>query len=134
MTDDAGTILPNPLDLSAPAFDQGVFRDAFKIVDDYDGIDFLISHVPFGIMHMPSFSPEKDVVPSFAEEVVKAHKALAKPLAAVIHAPTSAEDWQVIFEFQRKCYEEGLPVYQSIGNAAKAIDRFMTYHERRAGN
>lgn len=65
------------------------------------------------------------------EDVVKAHRELDKPVILVLQLPTFGEDYEWMLNAQRICYEAGIPVYHSIGSAAKAVDRFLSYHEHR---
>ena len=38
-------------------------------------------------------------------------------------------DWQRALDLQRGCSDAGMPVYHSMGTAARAIDRYIAYHE-----
>jgi hypothetical protein len=68
---------------------------------------------------------------SIVEDAIKAHKESSKPMAVAIHSTNSGNSYQLALDCERKCCEAGLPVYHSLTNAAKAIARFIDYHERR---
>ncbi len=120
-----GVGLSNPVDLSDQGW--GIFCDCAKIMLDYDGIDLLIAHLHAGIF--PSSQISRLV--TITKEVVKSHKESNKPMAAVIGSAVSTKGWQVALDCERECREGDLPVYHSLSNAAKAITRFLDYHEHR---
>ena len=126
---EAGMMLNNPIDLAAGALEVGLYS-TLTILGNYEEIDFSIVHFPLGGLRFPpsSFPRSFD---SLIEEVVKAHGELAKPMIVVIHFPTSKEDYEWMIEAQRKCYEAGIATYHSISNAAKAVARFLSYHEHK---
>jgi acyl-CoA synthetase (NDP forming) len=125
---EAGTILINPVDLSADAWELG-FYNILNILSNYDGIDLIMVHFALGLRVIPP--PCSYIWDSLMEDVIKARGRLTKPLIAVIHIPTSDEDYEWMLKGQRECYEAGIPVYHSISSAAKAVDRFLHYHEQR---
>jgi len=126
---EAGTILSNPLDFASEAWEIGYYQ-ILKILSEYDGIDANIVHFPLGLSpHQPS--TQSNVWDLLLGDVIKAHRDLAKPVIVVIHMPTFAEDYEWMINAQGICYEAGIPTYHSIDSAAKAIDRFLSYHERK---
>ncbi len=129
---EAGMILSNPVDLTADAFDLG-FHSILSMLANYDGIDLNMVHFPLGIATSPLAVRNNKLWNSLISDVITARSELAKPIMAVIHAPVSGEDYEWMLENQKKCYEAGIPVYHSIGSAAKAVDRFLRYHEHRKG-
>jgi len=126
---EAGTILSNPIDLAAEAWKAG-FYNILNILSDYDGTDLSMVHFPLGLLPFPP-SQHKRIWDLLVKDVIKAHRELAKPLLVVIHFSSSNEDYKWMIEAQKKFYEAGIPVYHSIGNAAKAIDRSLRYHEHK---
>ena len=88
-------------------------------------------HFPLGLSALPPSPDSSKIWNQLVNDVVKAHRELAKPMIAVIHIPSSNEDYKWMLEAQRKFYKAGIPVYHSIGSAARAIDRFLSYHERK---
>jgi len=125
---EAGTILNNPVDLSADAWRVG-FYDILKVLDHSDNIDLTMVHFPFGITSLPP--PRAQTWEFLLQDVLRAHRELTKPLVVVIHFVAFEEDWEWMLEAQKKCYEAGIAVYHSIGGAAKAVDRLLRYRELR---
>jgi acyl-CoA synthetase (NDP forming) len=123
---EAGTILNNPVDLSADAWRLG-FYNILGILGNHDGIDLIIVHFPFSLTSLPP--PRAETWEFLLQDVVKASKEVTKPLAVVIHFLAFEEDYKWMLEAQRKCYEAGIAVYHSIAGAAKAADRFLRYHD-----
>jgi hypothetical protein len=68
----------------------------------------------------------------FADAVIKTYNETGKPVVAVLHHIASNWDFQRALGLQQKYWEGGLPVYYSVTSAAKAVDRFLRYHEKRA--
>ena len=127
---EAGTILNNPVDLAAGAWDSG-FYNTLNILANYEGVDLSMVHFPLGLLVFPP-TQHNVIWDLLVDDVVKGHRELAKPVIVVIHIPTSGGDYEWMLETQRKFYKTGIPVYHSIGSAAKAIDRFLSYHEHKS--
>ena len=123
-----GVSLNNPVDLSDQGWD--ISYDCAKIMLDYGGVDLLIFQLPVGIFVRFSAGIYSAII-SIIEDVIKIHKESDKPMAIVIHSPVSGKTYQLALDCERKCCDVGLPVYHSLTNAAKAIARFVDYHERR---
>ena len=121
-----GVGLSNPVDLSDQGWD--IFRHCTKIILDYDGIDLLIAHLHVGVFGANQIS----ALLSIAKQVVKSHEESNKPMAMIVGSPISAESWHAALGCEQECRENNLPVYHSLSNAAKAIVRFLDYHEHRS--
>jgi acyl-CoA synthetase (NDP forming) len=117
----------NPIDISPKAAKLG-FYNTVNILADYYGIDLIMVHFPLGLVWV---SPHNKLLDPLLNDVIKAHKEITKPLIVVIHFPTYSEDYEWMLESQKKCYEAGIAVYHSIKSAAKAVNRFLRYHERK---
>lgn len=130
VTIEAGNILSNPLDLSSVSFDES-FYNITKRLATYEEIDLVIAHVPLGII-LPFALSADEVLDFLTDIIIKIHREVNKPIAMVIHYLVSNDHWQATLNAQRKCYEAGVPAYNSIAGAAKAIDRFLRYHENRS--
>ena len=129
--DEAGTILNNPMDISAGAWESGYYR-ALEILTGYEDIDFAMVHIALGPLSFP-LSWYDQVWNSLIEDIAKFHKESAKPVMVIIHQLTSDADYKWMFEAQKRCSEAGLPVYHSIGSAVRSFDRFYKYSERNSG-
>ncbi len=127
---DAGISLNNPIDLASQYYSP-VLYSVVKTLGVYDGVDMLIFHLPLAIMPpFPSFPEE--FAHAILKNAIRAHKK-TKPMAVVIDQVTTSESWQTAISCQQKCQEAGIPVYFSVSSAARALDRFLRYHEKRRG-
>ncbi|MBM3118728.1 MAG: hypothetical protein FJ006_04115 [Chloroflexi bacterium] len=128
---DAGTGLSNPVDLAAQFYTPAVYSVA-KAMADYDGVDMLIFHLPLGINPpFPSFPKEFAI--AILNNAVRAYSDNGKPMAVVIDQFTTSESWETAIACQQKCQQAAIPVYFSAHSAARALDRFLRYHERKRG-
>ena len=93
----------------------------------WDGIDVLILHIAHED-DMIEFGMNK----VFLESIVDPIKESGKPAAIVLHAVASVRGWEVVYEEQQQCLRAGLPTFISIDRAAKAVSKFIGYHERRS--
>jgi len=130
VTCQAGNILKNPLDLSSVNFDESFYKITRRLAL-YEEIDFIIAHVPLGIV-LPFAMSSNSVLDFLTDVTIKLNSEVNKPVAMVLHSVVSSENWKATLNAQQKCYEAGLPVYNSIAGAAKAIDRFLRYHGNRS--
>ena len=136
-----GLSLINPVDLSAQGREPDVFYNCSKVLLEHEGIDLLLIQLPFDIPIIPSSTAKTHglMLPTkeagwdiIIKSIIKIHKESDKPIAVVIHSITYSESYQDMLNYERMCYEAGLPVYHSLTNASKAIVRFIDYHKRRA--
>ncbi len=127
---DAGISLNNPVDLASEYWSPGVYL-LVKALADYSEIDILVFHLPLGIMPPFSSMPKEGAIP-LLDNVIRVHNEASKPIAVVIDQLATSEAWETAFACQQKCHEAAIPVYFSINSAAKAIDRFLRYHENHA--
>ena len=128
--DDAGVSIDNPVDLSSQ-YNDAVIYSAVRALADYSGIDILVFNLPLGIMPQYPSLPEENAILAL-DNVTRVHKETAKPMAVVVNQLITGESWETAFACQQKCHEAGIPVYFSIDSAARAIDRFLRFHEHRA--
>ena len=130
---EAGLILHNPIDLSSFAYSER-FYTLIKRLLVYEGFaDISIIHIGFGQAAWFSASVFEAEIDFFKDAVTKIYSEVDKPLALVMHYLITGWDWQKgIEDLQRGCAAAGIPVYHSMSSAAKAIDRLLQYHEKRA--
>ncbi|NQT48000.1 MAG: CoA-binding protein [Chloroflexi bacterium] len=128
---DAGFILDNPFDLTNLFSSEGQYR-VFKRLASCDGIDMLVAQMGINNSGWPypgyGYSEWPD---THTDVAIRVHNETGKPIAVIIHSALSMWDSQRALDLQQKCCEAGLPVFRSVPSAAKAMDRFMRYHERR---
>ncbi len=126
-----GMGLSNPVDLSDQGWD--ILRDCVKAILDYDGIDLLILQLPIGAFPSPYQDMMFPHIKRLAYAFVQAYNESNKSMSAVItNFLSSAKDSEVALECEQVCCEAGLPVYHSLSNAARAIARFLDYHDYKA--
>jgi len=126
---EAGVILNNPVDLATGVYQTGIY-DVLNTLINCGEFDLHMLHFALGLI---GFSPSlrNRIWDSIVEDAIRVHKESAKPVVVVIHSLASNSDYEWMLEAQRKCCEAGIPVYHSMSSAAKAIDRFLRYHELR---
>ena len=125
-TTSAGNIFNNPVDTQSFMIGPKQITQTIEAITSWDGIDLLILHLAHED-NMIEFGMNK----VFLESVVEPIKASGKPAAIVLHAVSSARGWQAVFEEQQQCLQAGFPTFISVDRAAKAVSRFIAYHERK---
>jgi hypothetical protein len=130
VSNDAGTILGNPIDFPPLVSSNEAYLSILRKLSVWEGIDLLLFQVPLrGIM--VSLSLACAIFDAQLDNIIKVCTKSSKPMAVIVHYLASGESWHAVSNYQRKCYEAGLPVYHSIASATKAIDRLLHYHEKR---
>jgi len=126
---EAGTILTNPVDLAYEVWGSGV-RAIVEALKELDAVDFTMVHFPVGlsVISTAEFSGMWD---RLVEDLVTARKETGSTLIAVAHVPSSATDYEWMLRMQESCAGVGIPVFHSVGSAARAVDRLRRYRERR---
>ena len=129
MIPDAGTSARNPvepdkgLDAWAEFYEEGL-----KAIDEDDNIDLILTHLGvdvyggIGEKMTQSLDEAVDILIRLADR-------LTKPLVIVLYGGARGETVTAVLNAQKKCLEAGLPVYPSVPSAARAISRFIGYHE-----
>ncbi len=125
---EAGTILNNPIDLSADAWRVGFYR-ILKILAECDDVDLGMVQLPFSLTLRPC--PRTEMWEFLLQEVIRASREISKPLAVVIHFLAFEEDYRWMLDAQKRCSEVGIPTFHSVSGAARAIARFVRYRERK---
>ncbi len=126
---EAGTIINNPMDLSAEAWTVGYYP-VLKAFSEYEHIDLSIVHLSVGLIARP---PElhREIWDKLIDDVVLAHKDFHKPVVVVIQMMTLKEHYEWMAQAREKCYLSGISVYNSIRHAARSTNRLLRYHERK---
>ncbi len=129
---DAGFILGNPLDVTNLYTKEGQYRVLSRLAA-WGDLDLLVTQFSVNNSGWPyqdsGYSAWTDF---FTDAVIRVHGETAKPVAIIIHAVLTAWDFHRALELRQKCWQAGLPVFRNISSAARAMDRFLLYHERRA--
>ena len=123
----AGSMLRNPIDVGGYHFDWAPVIDLLAKWDDTDLIVWQIA---------PDIEPfDKDLFYQFCLDQrakwLKDFKASGKPVAVSVHASESDIAYEVLKITRRQCVELGMAFYPSVYRAARAIDRYIGYYERR---
>jgi len=128
---DAGFILNNPFDLTTLNTSEGHYR-VVKRLAAHEGFDLLVGQVSINNSGWPHKDFGLSVWPDFfTDAAIRVSRETGKPVAVIIHSVLSNWDSDRAVTLQQKCCEAGLPVFRSIPSAAKAMNRFLRYHERR---
>ena len=122
----AGSMLRNPFDIGGYHFDWAPVID---LLARWDGTDMMIWQIS------PDIEPfDKDIFHKFCLDQranwLKDFKTVSKPAAVCVHASESDVAYEVLKITRQLCVELSIAFYPSVYRAAKAIDRFIAYHER----
>ena len=123
-----GISLGNPVDTNVLDVSPEQFADVLKTVAESPDIDFIIAHI--GVELGPFTWHRVDVLEGKVETIVKAARSFSKPVVMALHTATSVRSMQAVAEVQQRYFASGIPIYHSIGAAAKAIGKFLDYHQR----
>ena len=130
LASDAGSMLGNPIDFPFWTMTEDQYRDAIKAVLRWDGIDLFLYAAPLrqSEMRLADFVPLVDYQ---LRNVIGAAAGSGRPLAVVINLMATGQSRLAAAGLQQKCYEAGLPTYDSTSNALMAIGRLARYHQAR---
>ncbi len=126
---EAGTIINNPMDLSAEAWNIGYYP-VLKVFSEYKDIDLTIVHLSLGLIARP-LDTHREIWDKLVDDVVRGYKDFRKPVVVVIQMMTSADHYCWMLEARKKCYDAGIAVYNSIRHASRSINRLIRYYERK---
>ena len=133
LTPTAGYIYTNPVDTQALFVGVDAFKKTVHCLDEWDGIDMLILHYAYDIL---GTSSAMLTIAGFTTMTINAMAEAAsvckKPVAIVLHYATLPESYQAYCKDQRTFWEAGVPAFPSVERAAKAINAFIDYHERKS--
>ena len=130
---DAGMILSNPFDITNVGSGEGQYTIMRSLAINAR-FSVLVAQVSISNSGWPhAASPFKFWPDMFLDALFRVHREVKKPVAVIIHGVITEVDCARSVELQRRCIEAGLPVYDSIPRAAKAMDCFLRYHEKQPG-
>jgi acyl-CoA synthetase (NDP forming) len=118
---DAGLILSNPIELNM--FPEATYGVSRHLLAD-EGFHLMLANCVFGQHPWSVFDVWFDF---FCDTILKVHEEIDKPIAVVLDSDLTNQIGRLAALRQRYC-AAGIPVYYSMSNACKAIDRFMNYH------
>jgi acyl-CoA synthetase (NDP forming) len=127
-TTSAGTGIANPVDTSPDVYwEPALYRETARIVSGYDGIDVVL--VMFAVVQAVRRGVQE--LRSQIEAIVDVGKTINKPLAIVLFTAGMVEAEKIAGEVQGQCLEAGFPAFPTLGRAARAINRMISYYEGR---
>jgi acyl-CoA synthetase (NDP forming) len=127
---DPGLILNNPVDESTHGFTDGIYGP-LKILQKAD-VDLILVQIPMGMFLLPRAISEVASLRVLVKDVIRVQEEGSKPMAVVISHTIQPETRVALVESQEALAAAGLPVFNSVASAAKAIDRFIRWQESRA--
>ena len=122
----SGNSVRNPLDTGPPVFLLPTVKPILEAVAANDDLDAVI------VQHeVSSHSP--DFVEEAAEVIPSVREASARPFLVTMPQPTSSSD-SIEIEVTRRRYRErylerGIPVFDTLQDAVRALDRIIRYNE-----
>ena len=126
---DAGTSARNPVEpdrgLAAWA---AFYEQGLNAIDQDPGIDIILTHLGIDIYGGTGDRLNRSLDESIGI-LIRVSQQLSKPLVIVLYAGGRAETINAVLQAQKKCLDAGLPVYPNVPSAAKALSRFIGYHE-----
>jgi acyl-CoA synthetase (NDP forming) len=128
-----GASAQNPIDLGNPWTSPSNHKKIIEITSLDPQIDALITVM----WQLPFFHSRRQLLWNFFQKVIEApltiNKNLRKPLIMVLCAtPTEVEMLEAENEWRKikdRYIAAGIPIYQTIERAAKALVNFIAYHE-----
>ncbi len=131
LASDAGSMLCNPIDFPFWTVGEQQYVDALRAVLSWDGIDLFLYAAPLRQSELRL----ADHVPMVEYQVTSLIRAAAgchKPVAVIFNLMATGQSRLAATALQQKCYQAGLPTYDSTSSALKAIGRLVRRH--RAGH
>ncbi len=130
----AGSSVRNPVDTLA-VMEPAKLADTLCLVAADEAVDVVLGHTGFG------WGPGRvatamgldlsGLMQAVVDAMVRARKAVRKPIALVVATPPILEPTQYSLRFQELCWRRGFAVFPSIPRAAKAIARMVAWREMR---
>ena len=124
---ETGASFRNPVDMYFDRMD--LVQKTIKTVANCDQIDLLIIHITLGFN--PKYEAKLNIIKPYIDSVISASKEINKPTAIVLHPFGLAKFGQTTSEVEALIYKAGLPVFPSVGQAARATAKFIQYHQGR---
>ena len=132
MAPTAGNICDNPMDTSILFFNPDLLRRAINAISQWEGIDLVCLHLAYDIIGW-DLNPLLDsgLTHQVMHTMVECTRRIKVPVCVVLHHANRPTSYEACIQDQQICWEAGLPVFLSMDKAAKALSRFITYHQKR---
>lgn len=123
----AGSMLRNPIDMGTYRHD---WTPVLQALDGWTELDMFLWQIA------PEIEPfEEGIYRQFCTEkrrsILEIFQGLKKPTAVVVHAVEASIGLETLDIMRTRCAERRMAFYPSIYRAARAISRYVEYHERR---
>ncbi len=129
----AGSFYKNPIDSPVILRNNDALQKTMQILSGWNDIDVLLLHMPYEIIGWSMEQlKESGLSKIIGQRLADFAKKVDLPTAIVLHYVIREEALQLREEDISIFRDAGLPVFTSIESAAKALDKFIGYHERRA--
>ncbi|MFA5064333.1 MAG: CoA-binding protein [Dehalococcoidia bacterium] len=123
---EAGSMFRNPLDIP-PLGSVDHHLMALRTVADSKDVDVVIMQFPLDLW---ALSRRTVLMERFIEVVTALRESISKPLAVVLHYSITSQARRLEEDARARFAALQLPVYPSFSRAARALDRFIRYHDR----
>ena len=125
----AGSMLRNPVDVLAEAHGEAVWIALLRALDNWEEADMLLWQV------CPEMEPFREsafrqFVVEMRGNMLEVFKGLKKPKAVAVHAVETRPGLEELDAIREMCQEHKIAFYPSLYRAARAISRYMDYHDR----
>ncbi|MBL7119874.1 MAG: CoA-binding protein [Dehalococcoidia bacterium] len=125
----AGVGLSNPIDTSADVYwDPALFARTIGLVANSDVVDVIF--VALAVIFVAKRGGQG--IGEQIAAIIEAGKGTDKPIVVVLRTGSVIEAEELACQGRKQCLEAGLPVYPSVGEAAQAVNHFISYHENRS--
>jgi acetyltransferase len=133
-TPTAGTSVRNPVDTSVGWGPEGLkpMLDTIRIVAESPNVDYVLYHTSYSWGAMRAEGPSiVEVAGEAAHGIGEVARAAGKLVVCVARIPTTELGMAGTLAFQRSVAEAGLPVFNSVRDAALALTRLLDWQSRR---
>jgi acyl-CoA synthetase (NDP forming) len=134
-TPTAGTSVRNPVDTSVGWGPEGLkpMLDTIRIVAESPNVDYVLYHTSYSWGAMRAEGPSiVEVAGEAAQGIGAVSRETGKPVVCVARMPTTELGMAGTLAFQQRVAEEGLPVFNTVRDAALALTRMLEWQARRA--
>ena len=129
-TPDVGTNMRNPVDSAARVLmNLQYLSQTLEIVARSEVVDSLIFYMYAEFLYIDT----PHLMQQHVEAAAEVARTVGKPMAVVLSTSGDPRAQNAVLEAQQTCSRAGLPAYPTIGRAARAISRFISYYENRIG-
>ena len=133
-TPTAGTSVRNPVDTSVGWGPEGLkpMLDTIRTVAESPNIDYILYHTSYSWGAMRAEGPSiSEVASEAAKGIGEVAKETGKPIVCVARIPTTELGMAGTLSFQQSVADAGMPVFNSVRDAALAVNRTLEWQANR---